>query len=460
MNFLRLFTIIFVTAILCSFVSIQLFSNSNADYSEIEKSMIDIAVRQDSIEQQLANSDKIQKQAITLLEGITQSSVDYQENVAVLKSEIEKMQNSVSKVKQNDLNTKETINDLKNELGNIAVLEAAMDKTQGSVSKVEQNYLNTKETINDLKNELGSIESLNTDLSFVVDNVIASVVVINVSQGSLGISNGSGFVVDSYGHIITNYHVIEGSTAIRVRFLNGDTVSAELIGSDPSNDLAVLRVSSDLVKLTPVEFADSSKVKVGENVFAIGNPFSEDFSVSAGIVSAIDRNTTSSFTNRQILSVIQTDAPINPGNSGGPLFNLAGKVIGVNTSIAGPIRGNVGLGFAVPSDTVKRFLPKMKIGQKIKHPQLGISGRQLTPILSEENPDPVRGVLVLESVGAALQAGIITGDIIQRFNNVEIKNFTDLAAAIDKYDVGDKVDVSVMRGTEKIVIIVTLIEWQ
>ena len=151
MNFLRLFTIIFVTAILCSFVSIQLFSNSNADYSEIEKSMIDIAVRQDSIEQQLANSDKIQKQAITLLEGITQSSVDYQENVAVLKSEIEKMQNSVSKVKQNDLNTKETINDLKNELGNIAVLEAAMDKTQGSVSKVEQNYLNTKETINDLK---------------------------------------------------------------------------------------------------------------------------------------------------------------------------------------------------------------------------------------------------------------------------------------------------------------------
>ena len=351
MNFLRLFTIIFVTAILCSFVSIQLFSNSNADYSEIEKSMIDIAVRQDSIEQQLANSDKIQKQAITLLEGITQSSVDYQENVAVLKSEIEKMQNSVSKVKQNDLNTKETINDLKNELGNIAVLEAAMDKTQGSVSKVEQNYLNTKETINDLKNELGSIESLNTDLSFVVDNVIASVVVINVSQGSLGISNGSGFVVDSYGHIITNYHVIEGSTAIRVRFLNGDTVSAELIGSDPSNDLAVLRVSSDLVKLTPVEFADSSKVKVGENVFAIGNPFSEDFSVSAGIVSAIDRNTTSSFTNRQILSVIQTDAPINPGNSGGPLFNLAGKVIGVNTSIAGPIRGNVGLGFAVPSDT-------------------------------------------------------------------------------------------------------------
>ena len=428
MNVFRFGLPILLSAILGGFVATQLFNDSSSDLSEIKQAMIEIDARQNFIEQEFSNSETALNQIndsllITeqSLEGFETSSVHSQEN--------------------------------------IAVLESAIEKTQDLISKVEQNYLNTNETINVLKNELGNIEGFNTDLHAVIDSVKASVVVIEVERGPAR-GGGTGFVIDSYGHIITNYHVIEGGNVIIVSTLSGDRLSAELIGTDPSNDLAVLRISSDLVTLTPVEFADSSKVLVGDDVFAIGNPFGEDFSVTAGIVSAVERNTMSSFTNRQILNVIQTDAPINPGNSGGPLFNLAGNVIGVNTSISGPIRGNVGLGFAVPSNTVKRFLPKMKIGEKIKHPQLGITGRPLNSILTEENPDPVRGVLVIESVGAALQAGLIPEDIIIKFNNVEVKDFTDLAAKIDQHDVGDEVNITVLRGSKEIVIPVTFIAWQ
>ena len=428
MNVFRFGLPILLSAILGGFVATQLFNDSSSDLSEIKQAMIEIDARQNFIEQEFSSSEtalnQISDSLLTTeqsLEGFETSSVHSQEN--------------------------------------IAVLESAIEKTQDSISKVEQNYLNTNETINVLKNELGNIEGFNTDLHAVIDNVKASVVVIEVERGPAR-GGGTGFVIDSYGHIITNYHVIEGGNVIIVSTLSGDRLSAELIGTDPSNDLAVLRISSDLVTLTPVEFADSSKVLVGDDVFAIGNPFGEDFSVTAGIVSAVDRNTMSSFTNRQILNVIQTDAPINPGNSGGPLFNLAGNVIGVNTSISGPIRGNVGLGFAVPSNTVKRFLPEMKIGEKIKHPQLGITGRPLNSILTEENPDPVRGVLVIESVGAALQAGLIPEDIIIKFNNVEVKDFTDLAAKIDQHDVGDEVNITVLRGSKEIVIPVTFIAWQ
>ena len=428
MNVFRFGLLILLSAILGGFVATQLFNDSSSDLSEIKQTMIEIDARQNFIEQEFSNSETALNQISDSL-LITEQSLEGFETSSVHSQE------------------------------NIAVLESAIEKTQDSISKVEQNYLNTNETINVLKNELGNIEGFNTDLHAVIDSVKASVVVIEVERGPAR-GGGTGFVIDSYGHIITNYHVIEGGNVIIVSTLSGDRLSAELIGTDPSNDLAVLRISSDLVTLTPVEFADSSKVLVGDDVFAIGNPFGEDFSVTAGIVSAVDRNTMSSFTNRQILNVIQTDAPINPGNSGGPLFNLAGNVIGVNTSISGPIRGNVGLGFAVPSNTVKRFLPEMKIGEKIKHPQLGITGRPLNSILTEENPDPVRGVLVIESVGAALQAGLIPEDIIIKFNNVEVKGFTDLAAKIDQHDVGDEVNITVLRGSKEIVIPVTFIAWQ
>tara|TARA_Y100000994_G_scaffold3484_1_gene3652 strand:+ start:2790 stop:4076 length:1287 start_codon:yes stop_codon:yes gene_type:complete len=428
MNVFRFGLLILLSAILGGFVATQLFNDSGSDLSEIKQTMIEIDARQNFIEQEFSNSEKALNQISDSL-LTTEQSLEGFEIFSVHSQE------------------------------NIDVLESAIEKTQDLISKVEQNYLNTNETINVLKNELGNIEGFNTDLHAVIDSVKASVVVIEVERGPAR-GGGTGFVIDSYGHIITNYHVIEGGNVIIVSTLSGDRLSAELIGTDPSNDLAVLRISSDLVTLTPVEFADSSKVLVGDDVFAIGNPFGEDFSVTAGIVSAVDRNTMSSFTNRQILNVIQTDAPINPGNSGGPLFNLAGNVIGVNTSISGPIRGNVGLGFAVPSNTVKRFLPEMKIGEKIKHPQLGITGRPLNSILTEENPDPVRGVLVIESVGAALQAGIIAEDIIIKFNNVEVKGFTDLAAKIDQHDVGDEVNITVLRGSKEIVIPVTFIAWQ
>jgi len=459
MNIFRFVLIIFLLASFSVFFSIQLFNDSNSDFFEIEQAMIAIDIRQDSIEQEFTNTEKTLNQVRELLRTTTQSLDDFQILLVNSQQDLSTVKDKISNVQQNVIVVEAAIADSHDSISEVGKV---IEKTQDSISLIEQNYLNTDEEINFLKTNIENIQDLNADLIFIVDKVIASVVVIEAVQGFFSVSQGSGFVIDGYGHIITNYHVIENSTSITVRFLSGDIVSAELVGSDPSNDLAVLLVASDLVKLAPVEFDDSSEVRIGENVFAIGSPFSEDFSVSAGIVSAIDRNTTSGFTNRQILNVIQTDASINPGNSGGPLFNFIGKVIGVNTAITGPsgFRGNVGLGFAVPSNTVKRFLPKMKIGEKIKHPQLGVSGRQLTPILSEEIPDPVKGFLVTESSGGASQAGILAGDIIQGINGVEIKNFTGLAAEIDKYNVEDQVSVSVVRGTEEIIIVATLLNWR
>ena len=203
-------------------------------------------------------------------------------------------------------------------------------------------------------------------------------------------------------------------------------------------------------------------MRVGSSVFAVGNPFAKNFSVTSGIVSAVGRNTESSFTRRQILNVIQTDAALNPGNSGGPLFNDAGEVIGINSSITGPagFRGSVGLGFAVPSNTALRFLPSMLAGQEVLHPQLGVSGQSLDEISAAQyGLDIVRGYLVTTANGAALAAGVQPGDVITLIGERKIGSFEDLAAQIDSYDVGTEVSLTVVRDGAELQIAATLQVW-
>ena len=209
-------------------------------------------------------------------------------------------------------------------------------------------------------------------------------------------------MVDKAGHIVTNFHVIEDADEIRVSFSNRDTVEAELVGTDPSTDLAVLQVDSSASALTPLPLGDSDEVRVGDPVVAIGNPFGLDRTATAGIVSALQRLITApnDFT---IDHVIQTDAPINRGNSGGPLLNSRGEVIGVNTQIeTGGIStgGNVGIGFAVPSNTVEDVVAQILQTGRVEHAYLGIAGHAVTPDLAETYNLPVEAGVLVEDVRA------------------------------------------------------------
>ena len=210
---------------------------------------------------------------------------------------------------------------------------------------------------------------------------------------------GSGFVFDKAGYIITNYHVIAGAGSIQVTFSNNQSIDATLVGSDPSTDIAVLKVNTTASALTTLTLGDSDHVQVGDAVIAIGNPFGLSRSVTAGIVSALQRQITAP-NEYAIDHVIQTDAAINHGNSGGPLLNARGEVIGVNAQIetGGASQGNVGVGFAVPSNTVKSVAGQLIENGKVEHAAIGILAQQLTPAVAKEFRLPVKSGVVIEKV--------------------------------------------------------------
>jgi S1-C subfamily serine protease len=286
---------------------------------------------------------------------------------------------------------------------------------------------------------------------------------------------GSGFVIDKTGHIVTNYHVVEGASDVTVSFSNRDTVKAEVVGSDPSTDLAVLRVNTSASALTPLPLGDSDALRVGDPVVAIGNPFGLDRTVTAGIVSALQRLITAP--NRFTIDhVIQTDAPINHGNSGGPLINSRGQVIGVNTQIetGDTATGNVGIGFSVPSNTVKDVVAQIIRTGRVDHAYLGISGQAVTSDLADTyNLSAKKGVIV-ESVTnesgadkAGLKSGhrqvvvagetyVLGGDIIVAFDSHQISSIEELRDAVAAHKPGDKVKVVIYRGANKTSVTVTL----
>jgi S1-C subfamily serine protease len=309
----------------------------------------------------------------------------------------------------------------------------------------------------------------------------ASGVVQIASTGGSGVSLpagralGSGFVLDKAGHIATNYHVIDGADEIRVSFSNRDTVEAELVGTDPSTDLAVLQVETSATALTPLSLGNSDAVEVGDPVVAIGNPFGLDRTATAGIVSAIQRRITAP-NQFQIDHVIQTDAPINHGNSGGPLLNDRGQVIGVNTQIetGGTAMGNVGIGFAVPSNTVKDVVAQILRKGHVDHAYLGISGQPVSADVARTYNLPTRsGVLVatVTSGSGADKAGlepgdtevvvagetyVLGGDIIVAIGGTPISSVEELRDAIAAHEPGQRVRLTVFRGAKKKSVTVTL----
>ena len=261
-------------------------------------------------------------------------------------------------------------------------------------------------------------------------------------------SMGSGFVIDSSGIIVTNNHVVEGAETIEVHFHDDTILKAELVGRDPKTDVAVIRVKPKK-PLPTVSFGDSDKLRVGEWVLAIGNPFGLGGSVSLGIVSARNRDINAG----PYDDFIQTDAAINKGNSGGPLFNLKGEVMGINTAIFSPSGGSVGIGFSVPSNTVKNVISQLIQYGETRRGWLGVKIQSVTDDIAESlNLDTPRGALVADvtPTGPAEKAGIQSGDVIIEFNGRAINSMRDLPKIVAETPIGEKVPVKVLRKGEEV----------
>jgi S1-C subfamily serine protease len=289
--------------------------------------------------------------------------------------------------------------------------------------------------------------------------------VFGLPQQQQSTATGSGFLIDDDGHILTNAHVVEGAKNVEVQLGNGDTQSAEIVGTDPSTDVALLKVDNT-DGVSPLPLGESEDVQVGDPVVAIGNPFGLDRTVTSGIVSALQRQIQAP-NGFSISDVIQTDAPINPGNSGGPLIDGDGKVIGINSQIESQSGGNEGVGFAVPIKTAIDVVNQLQSGGEIQHAYLGISGADITPEIARALNLPVdQGVLVEQVLanGPADDAGIngptgeatvagqtisSGGDIITKIDGKAVTGMDDLISVVNEHKPGDEVALTVWSNGQQ-----------
>ena len=314
----------------------------------------------------------------------------------------------------------------------------------------------------DEKNTIAVFEEASPSVVYItsieVRRSFFSLNVYEIPQGT-----GSGFVWDSEGRIVTNYHVIGDASRVEVTLGDGKVYKGILVGVAPDKDIAVLQINAPSTALKPIPVGDSQSLRVGQKVFAIGNPFGLDHTITSGIVSALGREI-KAVTGRTIQGVIQTDAAINPGNSGGPLLDSAGRLIGVNTAIYSPSGASAGIGFAMPVDVVNRVVPQLIRHGKVIRPGIGVTlaSDRITRRLD------IDGLLVVnvQPGSAADKAGlretrevrgnIILGDIILAVNGVPVKSFNDLRDELEKYQIGDEVTLIVQRDEEHITVKVRL----
>jgi putative serine protease PepD len=262
-----------------------------------------------------------------------------------------------------------------------------------------------------------------------------------------GQAEGTGWVYDTSGHIVTNEHVIDGATSVKVTFSDGTSATATVVGKDVSSDLAVLKVNAPSSKLTPLNVGDSSKVAVGDGVVAIGDPFGLAGTVTSGIVSATGREIQAT-NGAPIENAIQTDAAINHGNSGGPLFDMQGNVIGITSQIESDTGGSDGVGFAIPSNTVKQVVSQLLNGGTVQHAFLGVSPQTV--------PGTGVKVVTVESGSAAAKAGLQAGDVIVSVDGQPTTTAEALRAAIDAHQPGQKITLTIQRSGSTKSVTVTL----
>jgi S1-C subfamily serine protease len=286
--------------------------------------------------------------------------------------------------------------------------------------------------------------------SIEVRRSLFSLNVYEIPQGT-----GSGFVWDKEGRIVTNYHVVGDAGRVEVTLGDNTVYKGIMVGAAPDKDIAVLQITAPGEVLKPIPLGDSSTLQVGQKVFAIGNPFGLDHTITSGIVSALDREITA-VTGRTIQGVIQTDAAINPGNSGGPLLDSAGRLIGVNTAIYSPSGANAGIGFAVPVNVVNKVVPELIRNGRVIEPGIGVT------LASEKIARrlDIEGLLVIgvRPGSSAAKAGIretrqvrgkiVLGDIILAVNGVPVNSYDDLRNELERYKIGDEVTLIIMRDGE------------
>ncbi len=354
-------------------------------------------------------------------------------------------------------------------------------------AQLESRLKSIQVELNSLKLEVSGLKELLSNSTVAYSNVtdltaawiynltkysVVSITVKVMTPFGVSRAEGTGFVYDKEGHIITNNHVVENvaenNGIIRVAFLDGTIVEAELVGRDPYSDLAVLRVDLTPEKLHPLTLGNSSKLKVGEPVYAVGNPFGLSGSITQGIISQLGRMLQVKG-GYSIIDVIQIDAAINPGNSGGPLLNRFGEVIGVNTAIYTYTGTFSGVGFAVPSNLVQRVVPALIANGTYKHPWIGIAGLDVTPEIAQAlGLKEVKGFLITSVMpdSPAEKAGLrgcnrtvtvegeevpVGGDVIVAVDGRPVDRMNDLLVYLERYrKVGDKITLTILRGNEKL----------
>ncbi len=309
------------------------------------------------------------------------------------------------------------------------------------------------------RGELAGFEQVATELFESTGPAVVYIFTETASRGLFGASApnggaGSGFVWDRAGHVVTNYHVVQGADRISVRLDSGEAVAATLVGAAPGYDLALLKLATTPTNLRPIPVGESASLKVGQAVFAIGNPFGLSRSLSTGVVSALNRHLPTA-TGREIHGVIQTDAAINPGNSGGPLLDSAGRLIGVNTAIVTGTGSSAGVGFAIPVDVVNRVVPQLVKEGKFPRPGIGI-------ITVDERTSArlgLRGIVITEVLPGSSAAGAglegidrrsgRLGDVITEVNGRRVQSLAEMAAALEQAGIGSEVTLTVIRNNRK-----------
>jgi 2-alkenal reductase len=274
-------------------------------------------------------------------------------------------------------------------------------------------------------------------------------------EGGGGAASGTGFVWDAAGHVVTNNHVVQGMRPLTIRLANGEIVAAEVAGTAPNYDLAVLRIGNTRQPPPPIQIGTSADLKVGQATFAIGNPFGLDQTLTSGVVSALQRRLPTS-EGREIADVIQTDAAINPGNSGGPLLDSAGRLIGVNTAIFSPSGAFAGIGFAIPVDVVNRVVPQLIRNGRMPQPGIGIIAGQEAAAARLG----IQGVVILRTLpgSPAAEAGLravdpstgAIGDVIVGVNGRPVRRLSDLTAELERAGLGKPIELTIERGGRRI----------
>lgn len=311
-------------------------------------------------------------------------------------------------------------------------------------------------TVSDEQNSIEVYKSLSPGVAFITTSAQAQNFWGEDSETDKG--NGSGSVIDAQGHILTNYHVVEGASKLTVSFGGEKTYPAKLVGGDPDTDLAVIKIEPGTDKITVVQLGDSDQLEVGQKVLAIGNPFGLDRTLTTGVISGLQRPIRAR-NGRTIEGAIQTDASINPGNSGGPLLDKFGRMIGINSQILSPGGGSVGVGFAVPVNIAKRIVPQLIQFGEVRRPKLGATLYSVEQLVERGIQMPVPKGLLIRSIspgGSAASAGLrglaqdgegelILGDIITSIDGTKVSDLDDVYKLLDKKQIGDTVQVEIYR---------------